>query len=48
MLSDNYRYFLQSLKYENESEYKIDDKFKISIPDLENEKEVSNNGNIFS
>lgn len=48
MLSDNYRYFLQSLKYENESEYKIDDKFKISIPNLENEKEVSNNESIFS
>jgi hypothetical protein len=47
MLSDNYRYFLQSLKYDNESEYKIDDKFKISIPDSKYEKKINNN-NIFS
>jgi hypothetical protein len=48
MLSDDYRYFLQSLKYDNnELEYKVDDKFKISIPNVKDEKEINNN-NIFS
>lgn len=31
IFSDNYRYFLQSLKYDNSPEYEVDDKLKISI-----------------
>ena len=46
LLSDNYRYFMQSMKYDN-NDYKIDDKFKIEIPDIEEEKNDSKD-NIFS
>jgi len=46
LFSDNYRYFMQSLKYDKK-EYKIDDKFKIKIPDTKVEKENTNES-IFS
>ena len=47
LLSDNYRYFLQSLKYDNK-EYKIDDKFKIEIPDVVKNEKNNSKDNIFS
>ena len=35
LVSSNYRYFLQSLKYDDFQEYNINDDFKISIKDLD-------------
>ena len=35
LVSSNYRYFLQSLKYDDFSSYEVNDEFKISIKDLE-------------
>jgi len=46
MFSDNYRYFLQSLKYDNTPEYKVDDKYKISITD--EYEEIVNENDLFS
>lgn len=52
LISSNYRYFLQSLKYEDFKEYNVSDEFKISIKDLElnNEEnlEKTNKDNIFA
>lgn len=42
IFSSNYRYFLQSLKYDEVKDYKIDDQFKISIWDLDNKIENKN------
>jgi len=48
LISNNYRYFLQSLKYED-IEYKVDDKFKIEIPDYKKQdKNNDRSNNIFS
>jgi len=34
MFSENYRYFLESLKYDENKEYKVNDRFNISVNDL--------------
>lgn len=51
MFSDNYRYFLQSLKYDWSEVYKIDDRFNIKINNLSEDfikEENIENDNLFS
>jgi len=45
MFSDNYRYFLQSLKYDKDVKYKINDEFKISIEDTYKDINTDNKQN---
>jgi len=39
VFSSNYRYFLQSIKYDEVKNYQVDDNFKISIWQLDNKKD---------
>ena len=48
LLSDNYRYFLQSLKYDDVRDYKINDEFKIEILDLKKDEVKPVKDNLFS
>ena len=48
LLSDNYRYFLQSLKYDDITDYKVNDEFKIDILDLEKDVVKAPKDNLFS
>ena len=48
LLSDNYRYFLQSLKYDDVTDYKVNDEFKIEILDLEKDIVKPPKDNLFS
>jgi len=46
IFSENYRYFMQSLKYDD-NKYKVDDRFKIKIP-IKEENKKQDNETIFS
>lgn len=47
LLSDNYRYFLQSLK-SNNTKYSVNDKFKIDVDSLVKENKIKEDESIFS